>query len=324
MNRRNQVLVGILVLQLIVATIIFWPRPTATAEGENLFPGLDTGQIVALTITDAAGETLQLAKENGVWVLPAAGNYPVSSGKVPEFLTKMAALKAERMVAQTASSHARLKVAGNDYERLVAFELSDGTRHQFYIGTSPSFSVSHIRAADGDQVYLTSELSAQDAGAQAANWIDRTYLDIPQDQVVALTLENANGTFAFIKEGETWAMEGLAEDEILDQAAVRAVVNRAALVTMVEPLGTQEAAGYGLQTPSAVVTLQTRSEETGDKTYTLRVGAQDPGDNSYVILSSESPYYVRVSEFTVSDLVEKARDGFLELPPTPEPTPASP
>jgi hypothetical protein len=317
MNRRNQILVGILVLQLIVTAIILWPRPTATAEGESLFPGLDTSQIVGLTITDGSGQSLHLAKENGTWVLPEAGAYPVQADKVPEFLTKIADLKAERMVAQTSSSHARLKVADDDYERLVELEVSDGSRFQFYIGTSPSYSVSHVRAAGQDQVYLTSALSAQDAGAEASTWIDRTYLEIPRDQVVAVTLENANGTFAFAKEGETWTMADLAEGETLNTTAVEGVVNRAAMVTMIEPLGTQEQDSYGLQSPSAVVTLHTQSDETGEQTYTLRVGAKNPDDNSYVVISSESPYYVRVSEFAVQDLVDKARDGFLELPPTP-------
>lgn len=321
MTRRNQILVGILVLQLIVVAIVLWPRPMATAEGENLFPDLDTGQIVGLTLADASGQTLELAKENGTWVLPAAGGFPVQTGKVPEFLTKIAALRAERMVAQTDSSHARLKVAGDDYERLVEFEMSDGTRQRFYIGTSPSFSVGHIRAGDQDRVYLVSDLSAQDAGVQPSNWIDRTYLEIPKEQIVSLTLENANGTFGFTKEGETWVMEDLAEGEILDQTAVETLINRAALVTMIEPLGTEEQDSYGLAAPDAVVTLQTRGDEAGERTYTLRVGAKDPDDNSYVVLSSESPYYVRVSEFAARDLVEQVREGFLELPPTPEITP---
>jgi len=39
--------------------------------------------------------------------------------------------------------------------------------------------------------------------------------------------------------------------------------------------------------------------------------------------SSESPYYVRVSEYTVKMLVERGRDDYVRLPetPTPEPTP---
>jgi hypothetical protein len=50
-----------------------------------------------------------------------------------------------------------------------------------------------------------------------------------------------------------------------------------------------------------------------------RVGAQDPEDLSYVVISSESPYYVRVSEYTVKDFVENAREGFLVVPPTATP-----
>jgi hypothetical protein len=45
-----------------------------------------------------------------------------------------------------------------------------------------------------------------------------------------------------------------------------------------------------------------------------------------VVISSESPYYVRVNEFVVKDLVEKVRDDLLEAPPEPEAdaTPESP
>jgi hypothetical protein len=73
--------------------------------------------------------------------------------------------------------------------------------------------------------------------------------------------------------------------------------------------------------PNAVVTV-----ETGEKTITLRVGAKEPDANRYVVISSESPYYVRVYEYSVRDLVEKTRDDFLQLPPTPTPegTPNAP
>jgi hypothetical protein len=53
------------------------------------------------------------------------------------------------------------------------------------------------------------------------------------------------------------------------------------------------------------------------------VGAQSEEDNSYVVSSSESPYYVRVADYTVENFVERVRDDFLELPPTPTPEPTS-
>jgi len=59
--------------------------------------------------------------------------------------------------------------------------------------------------------------------------------------------------------------------------------------------------------------------ETDEKTVTLRVAAEDPDDQSYVVISSESHYYVRVSRFSVDDTVERTRDDFLEEPATPTP-----
>jgi hypothetical protein len=89
---------------------------------------------------------------------------------------------------------------------------------------------------------------------------------------------------------------------------------------MIQPLGKEEQASYGMANPSAVVTLQTHNADTGDHTYTLTVGAQDPDDTSYVVISSESPYYVRVSGYSVQNMVENGRDDFL-VQPTPTPTP---
>ncbi|NIV28342.1 MAG: DUF4340 domain-containing protein, partial [Anaerolineae bacterium] len=92
-------------------------------------------------------------------------------------------------------------------------------------------------------------------------------------------------------------MADLAEDETLNTSAVQTLLSRATSVNLLRPLGTEEKAEYGMDNPIAVVTLRTQSEEEGTKNYTLRVGAKDPEDNSYVVISSESPYYARVSEF---------------------------
>lgn len=326
MNRLNQILVGILALQFVVAAIVLWPRAAATGESERLFPDVEAERVTSLAITGADGQSIKLARAGDEWVLPDAGDYPVEEGKAPALLDKIAGLETGRLVTQTSGSHKRLGVAEDGFERLVELELDDGTHHRLYVGTSPSFSVIHVRADGQDEVYLASDLSTIDVGVLATDWTGRNYLSVPRDQVVTLTLENENGRFEFSKEGDVWTMQGLAEDEILNEAAVQTLLSRATSVSMLRPLGQEEMAEYGLENPSATVTLRTRSEGGGEKVYTLRVGAQDPEDNSYVLISSESPYYVQVSEFVVKDLVEKVRDGLLEPPPEPEPgaTPASP
>ncbi len=330
MNRRNQILTAVLVLQLVVVAIVLWPHPaTSSGEGAGLFPGIEANQIVAMTITGTDGKSIQLTKNVGEWVLPEADDYPVEADKVTPLLSKIVGLKADRPVTQTSSSHKRLKVAEDDFERRVEFELADGSRHVLYIGTSPSFGVAHVRAGGQDGVYLASDLSAQDTGFEARDYVDQVYFSVPRDDVVAFTLENKNGRFEFERvasdtEGEDtpkWTMRDLTPEETLDETSVNTLFNRAVSVSMLRPLGRTEEDAYGMQAPSAVLTLQTQSEEGGGRTYTLRVGAKEASDNTYVVFSSESVYYVRVNEFTVKDFVEKTRDDFLELPPTPTPAP---
>jgi hypothetical protein len=326
MNRLNLILVVLLVAQLVVATVVLWPRPaTSAGEGESLLPELDAARVVALTITGSDGASVSLAKRDGSWVLPEADDYPALPGRVPPVLDKLTEVEAERLVTQTASSHKRLGVAADAFEQLVELDLDNGTRYRLYIGTSPSYSATHVRADGQDEVFLTSKLSIQDLGAQASAWTEQAFFSVPRDRVTAFTLENKNGRFEFEKDDETWTMKDLSGDETLDQPALQTLISRATSVSMLAPLGREEQEAFGLDSPSAMVILHTHGDGEEDKTYTLRIGAQDPDDKSYVLLSSESPYYVRVSEFAVRDLVEKTRIDLLELPttPTPEVTPQS-
>ena len=328
MSRTNRILAVVLAVQIVLVAVAFWPRPASVAGGESLLAGLEAEQITRLTISDETGKQVRLANELGSWVLPEADDYPCLENKVPEFLEKIVALKTNRLVTQTPASHRRLKVADDAFERKVELELADGATHRLYLGTSPSYGATHVRADGQNEVYLAS-LSASEAGVNASNWIDTLYFSVVQDQIVALTLENANGRFEFEKDDAgTWTMaeniaKDLAADETLNENNVTGLASRVSSLRMLRPLGKTERDDYGLKEPSAVVTVETGDAEGNTKTYTIRVGAKSDEDNSYVVISSESPYYVRVSEYTVKDFVEKVRDDFLELPPTPTSEPTS-
>lgn len=321
MNRRNLILTGILVIQLVVAAVVLWPRQTSSQAGQALFPGLEAAQVVSLAISGPDGESIRLAKRTGGWVLPDAGDYPCQDENVTALLNEIVGLTADRLVTQTSSSHKRLKVSADDFERRIEFELTDGTEHWLYVGSSPTFGATHVRVADQNQVYLTSELTAQDANLQTSGWVDRIYFSVSRDDVVALSLENANGRFQFTRLGETWMMAELAAGESFNESSIQTLLSRATSVALQTPLGKEAQPGYGIEQPLARVTLTTRDGSGVESSQELLVGAQDPGDKSYIITSSESPFFVRVSEFSVRDFVEKGREDFLNLPPTPTPVP---
>jgi hypothetical protein len=228
-------------------------------------------------------------------------------------------LTTARLVTRTDASHRQLLVAADEFVRRIDFETRDGAQHTLYLGSSPRYGAIHFRVGGSSETYLTGDISAWETNATAASWIDTLYLSVAETDITSIALENANGQLTFTKDnadevGRSWTMAGTETDETLDEEKVTALIQRAASVSLLRPLGKEEKATYGMEEPSAVVTLDTANE-----TITLRVGAKDPVDNSYVITSSESAYYVRASEFTVKDLVEQMRDDFLQAPTTPTP-----
>ena len=89
---------------------------------------------------------------------------------------------------------------------------------------------------------------------------------------------------------------------------------------MMRPLGKEEKAEYGLDSPAAVVTIKTHTEAGGAQPAVLRVGAQDPADQSYVLHASGSAWVVRVNSYTVSSWISQTREGLLQVAATAAPT----
>ena len=320
MTLQNRVLAGLLALQAAVLIVVFWPGSSGPGI-EQLFPGLQEVNVTGVTITDSEGRSIRLARSPFGCVLPDAGDYPCQQNKLPQFLNRIVPITTVSLVTETKASHARLKVADDDFERFIELELADGKRHRFFLGTSSRGRSAHARLEGQDQVYLAPGFSASDASVQAAAWVDPVYFSVPQDQVVALTLENGNGQLLLQKEESgDWKLDGVELERSLDQVKAQAMVNAAASLRMLRPLGKEESEAYGLGDPAAVLTFRTKEGESDTAELVIRIGAKDDLDEGFVVKSSESPYYVVMAGATAQDFIDKEIDSLLESPPegTPE------
>lgn len=320
MRRNHWILLGLLVVQVALAAWFFWPKSAETAQGHPLFPGLNIDEVVAVTIADDSGKELELRKVAGEWVLPKADDFPAKKEKVMPLLEKVAALNTGRLVARTTASHRQLQVAEDAFVRRVDLETADGNVYTLYIGSSPRYGVVHVRVGGQNEVYLARELNVWDIAPNANLWIDPLYLSVPQDTLSRVTLHNANGTFVFEK-GETtedgtikWMLTDLAPGETQSEGEVRLLINQATNLNMIEPLGKEPQASYGLDQPSAIVTLTTATD-----VITLTLGAEDAETRNVVAKASTSPYYVYVAKNSVMRLLEATREKLVP-PPTPTPT----
>ncbi len=320
MNKLQRILIGVLAAQLVLAVIVFWPRPAASGAGGALL-GIKTEDVTGLTISDDQGKTVVLAKAGDGWTAASAANYPADATKITPALDKLVAVTAGQPVAQTAASHAQLQVADNKFVRKIELQTAAGAQ-TLYLGSASGSRAVHARLSGQDAVHLARNVATWELTADVLSWINPVYFTVLSADVTGFTVKNAAGEVAFTKDAAgAWTLQGLAADETVNAGAITALLSQATNVRLTAPLGTAADPAYGLAQPAATVTL---TAKTGDqtKTYTLAVGAKNAADSSYVVKSSESPYYVRVAGFGVKDLVEKARDGFLQQPTPAAATPA--
>lgn len=342
MNRTNQILAILLVLQLAVAAFIY-VRPQedgTTRTGEALVADFDTDKVEKIEIQDGTS-TLTLAKQEAGWVLSEADDFPVNLNSVTSLLSKIKDLQGNDLVTKTESSHNRLKVGAGDYNRLVTLTLDNGSTQRLYIGSSGGANAVHVRVNDESDVYLVRDLSTTDANTSASAWVNTSYLTLDSSQIKHLRLENANGVFEFSTDGTSWTLDDLADGETFSTEALSSLLTTSASIRLSKPLGKTEAAEYGLDAPLAtiVITVEEPVEipeaeltptpsgldlpgepvvtptppevETVTREYTLLIGAKL--ENSYIAKSSDSEYYVEISSYTGDLFVNKSRADFLAV-----------
>lgn len=321
MTRLQRILSAVLALQVVLAAVVFWPRPAAGGESGPLFPDLKTDDIVSITLLDRAGNRTELVRQDDGWVLGGGIGYPVDGTKVEPVLAKIAAIQTNRLVARTSDSHKRLQVAEDVFAERIELRMKDGVLETLLIGSSPNPSGTHVRRATRPETYLTGELASWEVNPEARNWIDTRYVTLDRAEIASMTLVNKNGQFEFTKESEgNWLMADLAEGEELEQSQLNALLSRISSMRMTEPLGQIERADYGLQTPQAKLTVIVEdSEDQSTKSYTLLVGNQDPENDRFTVKWSDSEYYVTVEAFNVEKMVNDTREDFIKEPPTPTP-----
>jgi hypothetical protein len=321
MNRRKQILVIVLLAQVALAAMIFISRSAPTsAQGTPLLGALKASDVVGLTLQDNSGKSIALAQQNGSWIIPAIDNYPVVADRITGVLAKLLAVKTDALETRTSTAHAQLQVAETAFTTKVDLKLADGTSQTLYLGTAPSGSSSHVRLAGHDEVYLARTFSPTDFNVDATAWIESVYLNLAQSDILTATLKNAAGTFRFVRDAQNqWTLLGLKAGEKINPDSVVTLLAHLTNLAMTTPLGRIAKPEYGMEPPQALLSIDSKTAN-GVKTTLLTIGAKDPADNSYVIISSDSPYYVRTAQFNVEEFVTKTRDGLLVLPPTPEPT----
>lgn len=320
MSKLQKVLLIILAVQLALVGVVFWPKQSKANTESALLGTLKAEDVVGLKITDMDGKQISFSKLDNAWMLSEADNFPAKSDKVEAALEKIFEINTSRLIAEKETSQKQLEVSADQYQRRIELILLDGSQKTLYIGSATGSNTVNVRLDGQNETYLTSALTASDFGTKTASWVDTSYVSVPSTQVKSIEIDNANGSFAFQKDlNSQWQMAGLMEDEILNSSQVDDLVGSAAVLNLVEPLGTQEKTEYGLDKPAAVVNFSSVNDSGEQSVHTLWIGKSDPSDQTYYAFSSDSKYYVKISSYTAEKYINTARESVVTATPTPTP-----
>lgn len=355
MSKTNKILMAVLVLQaVLLAARVLWPESSekGLAAGGALVTAFNPAAVTQITVEDNDGKKILLKKVDDRWLLPDYADYPVESARVTKLLDMVKQVRADRLITQSETSFRRLQVSPDDFMRRLTIEQSGGETIKLYLGKIGGGSTTHVRLDGQNQVYLASGPTAQDANAQPSSWINTLYFSASSTDVVGLTLQNANGTFEFTKEGDAWTVSGLKESEVLNQNNFTSMLTTLTSLRMTEPVSKEASDDFGLDAPQAVITLRVMEAETPaadasptpdtpnllslmpdstatpaptatpqkvEKEYTFQIGAAL--SNGVVLKGSNSEYYVLVSRTTAERFTTKTQADFATVPPTPTPGP---
>jgi hypothetical protein len=319
MNRHNQILAGLLIVQLVVGALaLVLPAQAAQTQSRPLLEQLTDADVTAFTIREQPDNEVRIAKKNDEWVLPDVDDYPVDKAKVTELLSKLTSIQVGKPVLTTAGGHARLQVAEDAFNRRVDLATSRGERTLFF-GQARGGGA-HVRLAGSDDVFLTTRLAPFDIASDLSSWINALYFTSTQQEVGRVTITNITGTLEFQRNlADGWELKGLTAGEAFDPSRLETILARVSSLYMTRPLGKTEKPEYGLDRPTAVLTLTLKSDVSGLQPLSLKIGARNEQDNTYVAKSSGSPWYVHVNGFTVEEIVNARREDFLQPPAAPAP-----
>ncbi|MEX1021265.1 MAG: DUF4340 domain-containing protein [Litorilinea sp.] len=355
--RQPAIWLGLLLVgQLLLVAIAYWPSGPVAAIGGPLLPDLDPAAVQQIQIEGPDNQSVTLVRAATGWAVAETDDYPATHTKIDELLGNLAAANTNRLVTQTATSHSRLQVAADNFNRRITLTTGDDATHVVYLGIAAGGAATHVRTGDADTVYLSGQLAPWELEPFLSGWVNTRYVTLSADTVTGLRLETRAGTLTLERTlAGSWQAAPASDDasaepeSMLDAAAVDSLLSRLTFLSFQDVLGQTPPVDFATQPPTVRVELTVQSTDAESREDTPEDGRSEdatPEDDAsaatrtvvleiaplpsaesttestaeaetYFVKSSESDYYVTVGSQTVDALADLMLDDLLGDTATP-------
>ncbi|MGH8550811.1 MAG: DUF4340 domain-containing protein [Methylococcales bacterium] len=294
MARQTQTLSILLVLQIALAAILFFTETDSGAFGskEKLLD-LKFDSLDKIVIEEAEKKTLVLQRQDKNWKLPGYFDFPASREKLERVFGKLFETTVGWPVATTESAEKRFKVAGDAFERKLAFSSAAASK-TLYLGTSPGFKKIHARI-DAETTIYGIDFSAYQASTKPIDWADQAILHVPREELNAIEIAG----LVIKKVGGKFVVEGLAEGEEAVEPEIQTLLGSVSTLGFQEVLGKKDDPSYQIGSPALELTLVKKDGQRLGYRYAKRKDREE-----YVLKPSNSDYYFSVPKYNLDSLLE--------------------
>ena len=308
MNRRNILLAVLLVIQLGVTAVLYWPGRQDVGTGtEERFFDLTPEQVTRMVITDRNDKKLTLQREGDAWLINPPDDFPGNRERVSERLKQLLTLTSDRLVSRTKAGHARLRVGDKTFNRRIEIVGENDKPEVIFLGTSQGQNGLHVRRGDSDDVYFVRGISVWDYSTSASQWWNNRYVDVEADDLTAVTIVNEHGTVALVRNDKgQWVFNG-SDTPQPDQAKARQLVDKARTITITEYPPKDKR-----RSPDPVVTLTLATKDSPSLTFEI---GKENDKGAHLIQGGKNKIPALVSKENVAQLFSITKD---ELAPKEE------
>ncbi len=305
MKRLSVKLAAVLGFQLVLALILWGLGPDYSAfKAKEPLLAFEAAKVDRIEISEGGAASVALVKEGGNWTIPSFAGFPADGAKVNSLLAKVSGLKKGWPVASSADAAKRFKVTGDAYERKIVLKSAGKETGEILLGTSPAFKQVHVRAGNDGNVYSVA-FSPYEAGARGEDWMDRSLLNIPQDQIASIslndvTLERKDGKFV---------LGGLAPGEKPNESAIYQLAGALSYPAFDAVVGKGAEALAKVNEPTIEVTVK----RTASAPTVLKYKKEADG-GAYLFASSANGFLFRASEAATEPIVKGKREALVEAP----------
>lgn len=320
MNRTNQILAGLLVVQLALVALSFRDGDThSISKPEALLEGFEKDQVTEIVVLGEKAEEAEivLAKRDEGWVLASHFDYPALESKVSAALSALAGAESRRAIASGDGREEQLAVSDESFKRQVTLRQGE-SEQRLFIGNPAGRGKTAVRVAGSDEVHAQAGLSPSTFSNDVSRWIETTYFEVDKDKIATASLSNEHGTFELRKDGEAWrvmvgdAPLAIPADKALKTSTIDSLLDAASKVRMIRPVGKEAA-----QTAATATLVLRGGEESSSQEWTLELFA---GGDTVIAHEQGNDFHVEVDKSSLSAILDLSTEKLIGEP---EPAPAA-